>query len=367
MMKRLFCILLLALLCSPAALADDPAPYAAMRSPIAAPVFLPVAPVEQYVCVQNNLAPVRAKPQGGTAVRVRLKTGDLLAIAPMPETYQGDKDAAKFVPVLLPEGAVGFIAQRDVRPIAAAQQPAYAIDPSCARFGYIHAAAQGDGHLMLVIQNGEQKHQLLLPNDGQWHAMLLTLGPGLYDVSIDEVGPQDIAVRTVYMESLPEVTPPTDQELALLSGLHTEVAATPELAAFARQLCEGAATDTERFARIRDWLYRHAKYDRSFASAIQYTKIPVPQDFLPPTSAPGICSDYAAFIAICCRAVGIPCQHVYGINPKTNNEHAWNLVWLDGAWQLCDVVADQSSRRAAFVPLPPESYPRKAGYWDGFH
>ncbi len=367
MMKRFLCALLLMLGCAYTALAEDVPPYAAMRAPKDAPVFLPVAPVEQYVRVQNNLTPVRAKPQSGAAVRVRLKTGDLMATAPMPETYQGDKDATKFVPVLLPEGAVGFIAQRDVRPIDPAQQPAYAVDPSAARFGYIHAAAQGDGHLMLVIQNGEKKHQLLLPNDGQWHAMLLTLGPGLYDVSIDEVGPQDIAVRTVYMESLPEVTPPSDQELALLSGLHTEVAATSALEQFARELCEGATNDAEKFARIRSWLYKNAKYDRSFASAIQYTKIPVPQDFLPPTRAPGICSDYAAFIAICCRAVGIPCQHVYGINPKTGNEHAWNLVWLNGAWQLCDVVADQSAKRAAFTPFPPETYPRKVGYWDGFH
>ncbi|MDR3051658.1 MAG: hypothetical protein LBU67_08040 [Oscillospiraceae bacterium] len=337
-----------------------PLPYEQMRTPAQPPAFTQVDPTTRYAMMNKRSVKIYDAPRGKQIDA--LARGDLVPIQDMPDQYANELD---YYCLQFPRGYVGYALVRDVIAPAPDQWPAYAVDTSCAPLGYLHAAARGNGHLMLVITTGEKTHQLLLPNDGQWHAMLLTLGPGDYTVSVDEVGLMDLPLRTVYAEGIGYVHPPSDQALALLSGLHTEVVTNPKLAAHARKLCEGAATDKEKFLRIRSWLYGHAGYDAAYARGIQYSKIPDPNLFLQ-AGGKGICVDYAAFIAVACRAVGVPCQHVYGINPRTGREHAWNLVWLDDQWQLCDVVTDRSAKQRAYKPVPPDAYPRKAGYWDGF-
>lgn len=72
-------------------------------------------------------------------------------------------------------------------------------------------------------------------------------------------------------------------------------------------------------------------------------------------------------MAAALRSLGIPCQHVYGLNLRTGNQHAWNRVWLGGEWIIVDVTMDRSRRVNTFAPQKGENYASLPGLFDGFH
>ena len=74
----------------------------------------------------------------------------------------------------------------------------------------------------------------------------------------------------------------------------------------------------------------------------------MPKGYLPDVDAVlkkgmGICLDYAAVYASMLRSQGIAAQLVIGYADKSY--HAWNLVWLDGAWTCVDLTAQSTAQK----------------------
>jgi hypothetical protein len=234
-----------------------------------------------------------------------------------------------------------------------------------ASLGYVYLAAAGDVPLVMDIQNGDKHHTLLMPNDGKWQPILLTLGAGKYRLSIYEAGLHDWPVRLLFETFFEMESVPADTQLALLSSIHTNMEANPETVALARLLCEKAKADLDKVKLLWDWLIKHASYDKKLSKSIQFSEIPDCDAFI--RGEKGICSDYAAFLAVGLRAVGVPIKHVYGKNLRTGHQHAWNEVFLNDRWQIIDATLAQSRGPKKFHFEDANNYAAEKGTWDGFH
>lgn len=363
MRKPLAILCLLLVLCSASlwSVAEETLPYQQMAWPqdMEAKLY-PVETDFGYRIVGRGSAKLFNSPNSET-FRCYLRPGIAVPLAQPAETDR------TYYMVQLPQGETGYILKKAMREPEPEEFPAYALDTSCAGRGYIHVAARGTEPIFVAISMDERSHHVRIPPDGNWHPILLTLGPGEYSVRIYQAGLLDRFVADCLEISLGQMEPPDQWTLALMSSAHCDMVKNAELVAFAQELCEGAEDDWERFTRIRAALYQNAKYDNDYARSIQYTKIPDPQVFLE-RGGKGICGDYAAFITIACRAVGIPCKSISGINPNTGGSHGWNEVWLDGEWLLVDVVTEKSNKEKTYEVkrMSGSGYRLVPGHWAGF-
>ncbi len=266
--------------------------------------------------------------------------------------------------VALP-GKDGFVQSKLTDVLKEEGRPRLRVYVQTASLGYVYLAAAGELPLVMDLQNGDKHHQLLLPGDGQWQPILLTLGEGKYKLSVYEAGLYDWPVRLLFETFFEMENAPADTQLALLSSLHTNMNANPETVALARSLCKDAKTDLEKITLLWDWLMKHASYDKKLSKSIQFSEIPDGDAFI--RGEKGICSDYAAFMAAGLRAVGVPIKHVYGKNLRTGNQHAWNEVYLEGRWQIIDATIAQSRGPKKFHIEDAKHYRAEKGTWDGFH
>ena len=113
-----------------------------------------------------------------------------------------------------------------------------------------------------------------------------------------------------------------------------------------REVIDSAAgpelTDYERELAVHDWMIDWAEYDRNSLdhAAGDWTD----PDFETPYGLlirqTGICRGYASTFQLFMKLIGIPCVTVEGMSHGGTDEHAWNLVELDGEWYCVDVTWD---------------------------
>ncbi len=271
---------------------------------------------------------------------------------------------AAWLKVALP-GREGFVQAGLTEILPREGRPLIRAYTETAPLGYVYLAALGELPLVMEIQNGDRHHQLLLPNDGVWQPVLLTLGAGKYTLRVYEAGVNDWLVRPLFETFFELENAPEDTLLSLYSSLHTNMESNPVTVALSRSLCKTAKTDLEKVTLLWDWLMDHAAYDKQLSKTIQFSEIPDGDAFI--RGEKGICSDYAAFLAVALRAVGVPVKHVYGKNLRTGNQHAWNEIYLDGKWQIIDATMAQSRGPKKFHTESAKHYGAEKGMWDGFH
>ncbi|HNW87203.1 MAG TPA: transglutaminase-like domain-containing protein [Candidatus Limiplasma sp.] len=102
------------------------------------------------------------------------------------------------------------------------------------------------------------------------------------------------------------------------------------------ELCAGLTDGAQKMAAIRAYIVGAITYDYDLAATVQNGYLPAVDSVL--AAGKGICFDYAAVTACMLRTQGIPTQLVIGWADTIY--HAWNMVWLDGAWQRIDTTAE---------------------------
>jgi len=110
----------------------------------------------------------------------------------------------------------------------------------------------------------------------------------------------------------------------------------------ARELTKDLKTENEKFNVLYDYMTKNFVYDHAKVSTLT-------SDYLPDievifAAKKGICYDYSALFGSMLRSSGIPAKLVMGYTTYLTEYHAWNEVFLDGAWKNVDTTAD-----AAFV------------------
>jgi len=110
----------------------------------------------------------------------------------------------------------------------------------------------------------------------------------------------------------------------------------------AADLCNGSKKDSEKVVSIHNYISQNFVYDYAFAEQVRSGAV---TNYTPETESilknqKGICYDFSSLFAAMCRSQNIPCQIQKGyLNGKY---HAWNLVYVDGAWQSVDMTVSIS-------------------------
>lgn len=67
----------------------------------------------------------------------------------------------------------------------------------------------------------------------------------------------------------------------------------------------------------------------------------------------GRCETYAEWMKLLCEQAGIPCVKL------RSNDHAWNSVYVDGAWWDVDACWDDENKRMEAIPAQVEAHRRQ--------
>ncbi len=122
------------------------------------------------------------------------------------------------------------------------------------------------------------------------------------------------------------------------TGPMEEVPAT--VAALAKELAAGKSSEREKALAFYDWVARNIRYD---IVAYQAGKYPDPSPEATFSTRSGVCEGYARLFEAMCHAVGMEAEMVAGYSKgfapdedKSEPDHAWNAVKIDGKWVLLD-------------------------------
>lgn len=105
-----------------------------------------------------------------------------------------------------------------------------------------------------------------------------------------------------------------------------------------------AESDYDKESAIYAWLTSQVKYDRS-----HYGKLGAPrtsyEPYGPLLEGKGVCLGYATTFQLLMDMTGIECITVTGAAFQNRENHAWNMVRLNGEWYCVDATWDQQSIR----------------------
>ena len=119
-----------------------------------------------------------------------------------------------------------------------------------------------------------------------------------------------------------------------------------------RQVLEEEIDDgmppAEQELAIHDWIIDHAAYDEAHASPNRSH----PYGLL--VEGQAICMGYANTFQLFMDLLDIPCVTVIGASSGSREDHAWNLVQLDGDWYAVDTTWDDPLGGYVDVPAANE-------------
>ncbi len=93
-------------------------------------------------------------------------------------------------------------------------------------------------------------------------------------------------------------------------------------------------TPAQQELAVHDWIIDHAAYDETHASPHRSH----PYGLL--VEGQAICMGYANTFQLFMDLLDIPCVTVVGASSNSREDHAWNLVQLDGDWYAVDTTWD---------------------------
>lgn len=107
----------------------------------------------------------------------------------------------------------------------------------------------------------------------------------------------------------------------------------------------GAKTDYEKALAVHIWLSNNIAYDYDNYFGNEYAE-PVHDAYECLVQRKGVCGNFADLFEAMMTVLGIPCAQVVGYSgcyksdAETIEDHAWNAVYIDGRWILCDATWD---------------------------
>lgn len=97
--------------------------------------------------------------------------------------------------------------------------------------------------------------------------------------------------------------------------------------------------DAQKAVLIHDWMVANLAYDDYKAYVLDMSRAKYYDDYSGKYSMwdthVGVCADFATAYAIMLRSVGVPCVCI-----DEDDEHVWNVAYIDGQWVEIDVTED---------------------------
>ena len=107
-------------------------------------------------------------------------------------------------------------------------------------------------------------------------------------------------------------------------------------------------TPAEQELAVHDWIIDHAVYDESHT----FPNRSHPYGLL--VEGQAICMGYANTFQLFMDLLDIPCVTVIGASGGSREDHAWNLVQLDGDWYAVDTTWDDPLGSYVGIPAANE-------------
>lgn len=217
------------------------------------------------------------------------------------------------------------------------------IDTSKAAAGTIRVRQNGNPTKVkvLVYFNGSSKYyQYTIPTNNTWTSIPLQSGSGTYkvrfmkQVSGNSYSQMYSVTFQVGMQNANSAYLNPSQYVVYNSG--------SACVAKAKSLVSGAGSDAQKVSKIYSYIVNNISYDYDKMKNLPSGYLPNPDSTL--ASRKGICFDYAALTAAMLRSQGVPCKLVIG--NADGQYHAWNMVYVNGSWQLYDPTFGAAGQRA---------------------
>ena len=100
----------------------------------------------------------------------------------------------------------------------------------------------------------------------------------------------------------------------------------------------------EKEEAVYEWIVRHVNYDYTH----QDVMVPTPRESFTPYGAlvshRAVCLGFATAFQLLMDLAGVECITVVGAAHASTEDHAWNMVRLDGRWYCLDVTWDANLR-----------------------
>ena len=194
---------------------------------------------------------------------------------------------------------------------------------------------------VLVYFNGSSKYyQYTIPTNNTWTSIPLQSGSGTYkvrfmkQVSGNSYSQMYSVTFQVGMQNANSAYLNPSQYVVYNSG--------SACVAKAKSLVSGAGSDAQKVSKIYSYIVNNISYDYDKMKNLPSGYLPNPDSTL--ASRKGICFDYAALMAAMLRSQGVPCKLVIG--NADGQYHAWNMVYVNGSWQLYDPTFGAAGQRA---------------------
>lgn len=204
----------------------------------------------------------------------------------------------------------------------------------------VHYANETDKRLKVLVEKDGVKYYYNLNNTGKPENFPLQMGEGTYKISIFE-NVSSTSYRPVLSKTL--IADFSETNLPYLQSVqsidwNTSMAAIK----IAKDLVKDKKSDQEKARAIYNYVVANVQYDYEKMSSISTTYLPNIDQTL--ALKKGICYDFSATLAGMLRSVGIPAKLIKGYTVNANGYHAWNEVYIDGAWIVIDASYDSQMK-----------------------
>lgn len=216
------------------------------------------------------------------------------------------------------------------------------VDYSHASQGYVMVKhKKSKKTLKCRIEKDDISYTYDLNGEGEYEVFPLQMGSGKYNVRVYQ---QISGNRYSQASSLNFKAKLSDENAPYLCpNQYVWYEETGSVVALSDAVCEGRETQREKADAIRGYIASNYAYN--FLRALT-----VPKGYMPDIEATiqeksGICFDIASLAAAMYRVQGIPAKLVIGYADRAY--HAWNDVYLDGAFERVDITSQLTATRAA--------------------
>ena len=129
-------------------------------------------------------------------------------------------------------------------------------------------------------------------------------------------------------------------------------------------LTKGIENDSLKVVRIYDWVTKNITYDNAFLKKrIEGDTTLLQEPYNVVARKKAVCSGYSKLIKTMCRQVGIQAEVVFGWTKDYRGafdaqEHAWNVVKINGEWYVLDATWGASGSDAVkkYLFTPPSVF-----------
>ncbi len=223
----------------------------------------------------------------------------------------------------------------------------YLIDYSNMQDGYVMIKASTVANAVVQIyldsKSGTLVGQYFINEKDKYFAFPLTKGANTYCVRVLEKQASGSYRQKNAITEYAAISPET--KAYIQPNMYVDYNKNSSAVKLSCELSAGKTTVEAKVKVIYDYIIKNIDYDDDFAKKVAANGLVGYMDAERCLkNKKGICGDYAVLFATMCRAQGIPCMVVEGyvITGGEKVFHAWNKVYINGAWKFYDTTFDAS-------------------------